>query len=66
MSEWISVIDRMPDPLASEYATDTHLITDGEVVVIAEFVFWPPWTWILRKDMKPVTHWMPLPAPPRG
>ena len=59
MNEWIKVTDRLPDLM--------------QVVL----VFYDPYIWIERRtepkdgniwastDKKFITHWMPLPAPPK-
>lgn len=58
--KWINIKDEMPEEKDS-----VHLITDGKTVVSAEYVSWPPYAWILPHKMKKVTHWMPLPEPPK-
>ena len=65
MSEWISVNERLPNKPSNRFSELRHLVTDGIKVVEASFVFWPPWIWILPDGMKSVTHWMPLPEPPK-
>lgn len=54
---WISVEERLPE------ATQTVLVTDGTNVFLSFTVndygtldFYSPWN---------ITHWMPLPAPPK-
>ena len=54
MSEWISMKDRMP-----EFGQDVACLISAKRPVVMEF-FTP------QKALKfNVTHWMPLPAPPR-
>jgi hypothetical protein len=59
-SEWISVEDRLPTQrfviACDEYGNV------GEVVRIGESRF----EWIGNDDRAFVTHWMPLPEPPKG
>ena len=70
---WISVEERLPEQFICVFATD------GEDVGIAAFQGfiddYPVWSnaWNLEyiedqydEDFLQVTHWMPLPAPPKG
>ena len=70
---WISVDERLPEQFICVFATD------GEDVGIAAFQGfiddYPVWSnaWNLEyiedqydEDFLQVTHWMPLPAPPKG
>jgi hypothetical protein len=62
ISEWISVTDRLPDEGGD------YLVTDGDACFVPEFLegaqrfvfsgidFW---------NNEDVTHWMPLPPPPK-
>lgn len=52
MSEWISVKDRLPKG-------GTVLATDGRVVITAP-------SSSVTVDGPAITHWMPLPEPPKG
>lgn len=78
MSEWISVKDRLPEiELGREFY---GLATDGRFVFPAKFWLrrWLPekdhkdFAWesqhpIISGDVsRYVTHWMPIPDPPRG
>ena len=60
--EWISVDDRLPE-IGRDY-----LVTDGIVCMVAAFRtqagIWDFWT-IKWWDTSDVTHWMPLPEPPK-
>lgn len=69
--EWISVKDRLPE-------LDTFILsTDGEIVAttirqISDQDDEETWNYFTSgcgccdSDMKNVTHWMPLPKPPRN
>lgn len=58
MTDWISVEDRLPPP-------GMYLISDSNSVYVAEF----DRNWGFCPDVGPwfksVTHWMPLPEPPK-
>ena len=61
-NEWISVKDRLPE-IGKDY-----LVTDGHVCMVAafrenteEFDFWNINWWSHNE----VTHWMPIPTPPK-
>ena len=69
MPEWISVDDRLPEPKHEFDARNWYLValSNGVVKELAyEFnnnsVFGYGW----RETAYPVTHWMPLPEPPKG
>lgn len=75
MSEWISVKDKLPkaDGEYIVYAQDENS-PSGEgvwydnVVVVAEYAFGIWWWWDNGTDFdvtNNITHWMPLPEPPR-
>jgi len=71
MDKWISVKDRLPE------VYDGVLVTDGEIVTAAErhdfFDSGIGWTghrfggheWQWDFDDSFITHWMPLPEPPK-
>ena len=66
---WISVDDRLPEPKHEFDARNWYLValSNGVVKELAyEFhnhsVFGYGW----RETAYPVTHWMPLPEPPKG
>jgi len=65
--QWISFEDRMPPP-------STHVLaTNGEFIIVAENVFvYVKWrlqsiicTCCDREYDEDLTHWMPLPNPPK-
>lgn len=66
MNEWISVKDRLPE------CGVNVLVTDGihQMVTWCEFVD-GTFQWVdnfieyVNVRFKPVTHWMPLPEPPK-
>ena len=69
VQEWISVNDRLPKPKHAFDARNWYLValSNGVVKELAyEFhnhsVFGYGW----RETAYPVTHWMPLPEPPKG
>ena len=69
VQEWISVNDRLPEPKHEFDARNWYLValSNGVVKELAyEFhnhsVFGYGW----RETAYPVTHWMPLPQPPKG
>lgn len=73
-SNWISVEDKFPKVNGTYivYAPDGNSVTEGiwydNVVVVAEYAF-GSWWWRENSDdfdiTDHVTHWMPLPEPPR-
>jgi hypothetical protein len=54
---WISVKDRLPDDDTQVLAVDRY--GDQEVVLFVDGYFQPDY-------IGEVTHWMPLPKPPKG
>ena len=67
--QWISVTERLPEPKHEFDARNWYLValSNGVVKELAyEFhnhsVFGYGW----RETAYPVTHWMPLPLPPKG
>ena len=67
--EWISVDDRLPEYSNDGFA-DAVLVTDGFVQHMAYFVG-GEWRFAESGEIKEpmwyrITHWMPLPQPPKG
>ena len=60
VQEWISVDDRLPEKDEIVIiCTDKNFIYAGELIGDTWFLDNDSWT-------ATVTHWMPLPAPPKG
>ena len=69
MQEWISVKDRLPEYSNDGFA-DAVLVTDGFVQHMAYFAG-GEWRFAESGEIKEpmwyrITHWMPLPQPPKG
>lgn len=69
VQEWISVDDRLPEDSNDGFA-DAVLVTDGFVQHMAYFVG-GEWRFAESGEIKEpmwyrITHWMPLPTPPKG
>ena len=69
VQEWISVKDRLPEDGNDGFA-DAVLVTDGFVQHMAYFVG-GEWRFAESGEIKEpmwyrITHWMPLPLPPKG
>ena len=69
VQEWISVTDRLPEDSNDGFA-DAVLVTDGFVQHMAYFVG-GEWRFAESGEIKEpmwyrITHWMPLPQPPKG
>lgn len=69
VQEWISVKDRLPEYSNDGFA-DAVLVTDGFVQHMAYFVG-GGWRFAESGEIKEpmwyrITHWMPLPQPPKG
>lgn len=69
VQEWISVEDRLPEDSNDGFA-DAVLVTDGFVQHMAYFVG-GEWRFAESGEIKEpmwyrITHWMPLPTPPKG
>ena len=67
--EWIPVNDRLPEENHDGFA-DAVLVTDGFVQHMAYFVG-GEWRFAESGEIKEpmwyrITHWMPLPQPPKG
>ena len=68
-SKWIPVTERLPAIRGDGFA-DAFLVTDGHFGHLAYFVD-GEWFFTENGEMKEpmfydVTHWMPLPEPPKG
>lgn len=70
--EWVSVNDRLPDLIPRSagiaYSETVIVLTSGRNETIA---VWDGITWIAQFDFcelwgEKITHWMPLPHPPKG
>ena len=69
VQEWISVKDRLPEYSNDGFA-DAVLVTDGFLQHMAYFVG-GEWRFAESGEIKEpmwyrITHWMPLPKPPKG
>ena len=69
VQEWIPVEDRLPEYSNDGFA-DAVLVTDGFVQHMAYFVG-GEWRFAESGEIKEpmwyrITHWMPLPQPPKG
>ena len=58
VQEWISVDDRLPE----DSATVLVCHKNGLVTTNA----WLGAHWWFKDERNPITHWMPLPQPPKG
>ena len=68
MSEWISVGDKLPSKFGWFLVLDKYLT--GEKITMGFFEGEPSFMWIPldgreNSDSMIVTHWMPLPKPPK-
>ena len=69
VQEWVSVDDRLPED-SNDGFEDAVLVTDGFVQHMAYFVG-GEWRFAESGEIKEpmwyrITHWMPLPQPPKG
>lgn len=60
--EWISVKDRLPDPMTSVLAYSRGSIYQPDDYPHCEVLGYDPDVW--NPGWSFVTHWMPLPEPP--
>lgn len=58
VQEWISVKDRLPEDSANVLVCHKN----GLVTTNA----WLGANWWFKNERNPITHWMPLPNPPKG
>ena len=58
VQEWISVKDRLPEDSANVLVCHKN----GFVTTNA----WLGAHWWFKNERNPITHWMPLPQPPKG
>lgn len=69
IQEWISVTDSLPE-INEDETVNCVLVTNGRVIHMAYFVnenwFFCENGQIKRPMFYDVTHWMPLPKPPKG
>lgn len=75
MSEWISVNERMPEWDAGKNYTEVICATDKGSVIAMTWAQYPDaktargraarWEWNWKVAPFIVTHWMPLPEPPK-
>lgn len=65
MSEWISVKDRLPNDTTRVLVLRYDYVTDTPFVDILWYEKGEWWNRHFRGDYA-VTHWMPLPMPPKG
>ena len=57
-NRWISVEDRLPDE------DDKCLVWNGHHIFVA--IYWGDGVWKFDSYACEITHWMPLPEPPKG
>ena len=58
MQEWISVKDRLPE----QWEEAICIAADGDMMIGK----YTEWGWMFPCYFEDLTHWMPLPAPPKG
>lgn len=63
--EWISVENRLPEPMVNVRCI-TRTTTMGNPIIddVTGFMY-PSGKWSCSFDWTSVTHWMPLPEPPK-
>lgn len=57
MSKWISVHERLPKPLKQAIIFNKY----GDMTIGT----YTEWGWITPDYFREITHWMPLPTPPK-
>ena len=67
MPEWISVNDHLPPPFVSVlvYIPSESPLPTVHESYIADHDTWVNIQWGAKYDPGEVTHWMPLPSPPK-
>lgn len=66
MDKWISVKDRLPEPLDSVIFYAPKQSKDCSMDIGEGFIDSGEWCSVREDiDLKKVTHWMPLPEPPK-
>lgn len=55
--EWISIKEKLPENQT------LVIVTDGKEVSVSDF--WNGWIYLHMPYIEKVTHWMPLPSPPK-
>ena len=58
VQKWISVDDRLPEPKEEAICIDA----DGDMMIGT----YTEWGWMFPCYFEELTHWMPLPEPPKG
>ena len=58
VQEWISVDDRLPEPQEEAICINA----DGDMMIGT----YTEWGWMFPCYFEELTHWMPLPQPPKG
>lgn len=64
MAEWIPVTERLPEVARRVLVTDGENVSFGYVLNY-ECKDWNPWCVQYPCIYNKVTHWMPLPVPPK-
>lgn len=66
MSEWISVDDSLPEPNVNVLTIDEDNYQETAILYPASMILTYTWRRTGLEHMKgEVTHWMPLPEPPK-
>ena len=64
---WIPVSERLPEPERNDITTSFLVWTDSQFnPQIATFCTQWDYPWCLQTSSKRVTHWQPLPEPPKA
>jgi len=65
MSEWISVKDRLPKESTRKNLLMYIISSNIDKVVFVSFFIKGEWVLGKNNAFKNITHWMPLPKPPK-